>query len=114
MVLVALRILVGIAALQLSELGHLGADCAEQAGLIVHEPDADDAREREPGHECPPGCPNCHHVHAGNASLVPRLTPPLVIMLDSILIELPTVADLPPGPPLPTVFRPPRLELASA
>lgn len=115
MVLVALRILVGIAAFQLSELGHLGADLAEQAGLVVHEPDADDARESEPGHDCPPGCPKCHHVHAGNASLIPWLTPPapLAAMLESVLMELPPLVEAPPGPPLPSVFRPPRRAIVS-
>lgn len=116
LVLIALRILVGIAAFQLSELGHLGADIAEQAGLVVHEPDADDARESEPGHDCPPGCPTCHHVHASNASLIPWLTPPapLAARLESILMELPPVAEAPPGPALPSVFRPPRRALVSA
>ena len=116
LVLVALRILVGVATFQISELGHLGADLAEYAGLVVHEPDADDAREDEPGHDCPPGCPTCHHVHVGNASLLPWLTPPapLATTLDYVLAELPPVAEAPLGPPLPSVFRPPRRVLLSA
>ena len=114
-VLVALRILVSLAAFQVSELGHFGVDLAEHAGLIVHAHDADDAREEEPGHDCPPGCPKCHHVHASNASLTPWMTPPapLAAMLDSILADFPSVAEAPRGPPLPSLFRPPRRHPAS-
>ena len=114
-VLVTLRFLVSLAVLQVSELGHFGVDLAEHVGLLVHAPDADDAREDEPGHDCPPGCPKCHHVHASNASLTPRLTSsaPLAPMLDSLLAEFPSVAEAPRGPPLPSLFRPPRRHSAS-
>jgi hypothetical protein len=113
--LVALRILVSLAVFQVSELGHFGVELAEHVGLIVHAHDEDDAREEEPGHDCPPGCPKCHHVHASNASLTPWMTPPapLAAMLDIILAEFPTVAEAPRGPPLPSLFRPPRRHSAS-
>lgn len=114
--IVVLRAFIGLAVFQISEIGHFGADLAEHVGLIIHVPDADDAREEEPGHDCPPGCPKCHHVHACNAALTTWLTPPapLATVLDAVIVEFPPVANAPPGPPLPSVFRPPRHLLASA
>lgn len=115
LLVIALRIFVGLAVFQLSEVGHFGVELAEHVGLVEHVHDADDAREEEPGHDCPPGCPKCHHVHASNASLVPWMTPPapLAAMLDGILAEFPSIAEAPRGPPLPCLFRPPRRAIAS-
>lgn len=112
--LVALRALVGIAAFQLSEIAHFGADLAADAGVLVHPPDADDDRENEPGHDCPPGCPKCHHVHSTNAALIPRMLPSGAprTMFDGIVVDFPPVAGAPSGPPLSSLFRPPRTTLS--
>lgn len=47
---------------EFSGLAHTGLDVFESLNGIAHH-DADDCDD-EQGHECPPGCPNCHCWHA--------------------------------------------------
>jgi hypothetical protein len=65
-----LRLLLALVTLELSGLAHAGADAYQAAaGFAQHDQDCDD---EEAGHECPPGCPNCHCVHAALVLAQPR------------------------------------------
>jgi len=99
-----------VASFQLSNVGHFASDVV-QVLTVGHHHDVPDDDEDDPGHECPPGCPNCHHVHPGGASLpqyaestpsvapIPRRSPERWLADD----------DVPPGPQLPSIYRPPRV-----
>lgn len=110
-VLVALlQVLIGLASFQIAELGHFTAEVAEEAGLIPAVQLPDDPRENEPGHECPPGCPKCHHVHPSNAAIpwwaLPA--PSTWVVLDFIVVDFPAIVGAPLELPPMQVYRPPR------
>src|SRR5579872_2040989 len=69
------QVFVVTSSFQLSGLGHFGRDLAQviTVGHLHHE--GRDQDEDEPGHDCPPGCPNCHHVHLSGAALQPAPGP---------------------------------------
>ena len=69
-----------------------------------------DEAENDPNHQCPPGCPTCHHVHFSGASLPATVSLPVtwVPMSQGHVTEWMPSAYAPAGPELPSVFRPPK------
>ena len=110
--MIAFRVLLAVSAFQLAELAHFGGDLAEEAGWAEHPGAHDDNSETEskPDHSCPPGCPDCHHVHPGNAALTTGLVTPLMLvgLGEGAIVAIPSCPDAPRSPPLPSLFRPPR------
>jgi len=107
---VLLRLLVLLVATELSGATHALIDAASSAGgTALHDDDCDD----EAGHECPPGCPNCHCTHGARVS-VAFSAPRVEVQLE----EVPTLHDeggfvpldgLPPkSADLARLYRPPR------
>lgn len=103
----AFRAIVVLLAVQLSGMGHAAAD------LLFLGDDASehgDCSSEEPGRDCPPGCPTCHHANGGVGALPRQQTffampePPRETVLFT-----PAEADAPRGPDLPSIFRPPKL-----
>jgi hypothetical protein len=105
-----LQVLAVLASLQLSGVGHFVRDLVQVISIGEHHHDDDDGDEDEPGHECPPGCPNCHHVHLSGASL--SAAAPVAGFVSPREASLGFAGDsdddAPPGPALPSVYRPPR------
>ena len=103
-----LRLLAVLSIFQLSGAAHLAGDAFEYA--LTREHHDDDDCERENGHECPPGCPTCHQVHALNASLPPAVSVNLswTPMTDGEVVEWLVAADAPPSLAPAPLFRPPR------
>jgi hypothetical protein len=99
-----------VASFQLSAVGHFVSDIAQVIAVGHHQHDGDaDSDEDDPGHECPPGCPNCHHVHLSGASLPPAAF--AVSFLPAAEASAPSKGvgdEAPPAPQLPSVYRPPR------
>jgi hypothetical protein len=58
-------------AAELSGLTHAALDVS--ASLLGAQHTSSDCDDSEGGHECPPGCPNCHCWHAGTPSPPPVL-----------------------------------------
>jgi hypothetical protein len=105
-----LQLLTVLASFQLSGIAHFARDLVQVISVGEHHHDDGDDDEDEPGHECPPGCPNCHHVHLSGAALSPSAPIADFVPLRN---ALPGFArdngdDAPPGPALPSVYRPPR------
>jgi len=103
-----LRVLALVSLFQLSGAPHLAGDAFEYA--LTGEHHDDDEREQDDGHECPPGCPTCHHVHALNASLPPAIAVDLswTPMTDGVVVEWRVADDAPASLPPSPLFRPPR------
>jgi len=99
-----------ISAFQLSSIGHFASDVVQMLTEGHHHHDSADGDEDQPGHECPPGCPNCHHVHPGGASVPPASDALLAVLSPPAASRAPRLAveHAPAGPSLPSVFRPPR------
>lgn len=97
-----------LASFQLSSVGHFARDLAQLVTVGHHQHDDDDD-ESVPGHECPAGCPNCHHVHSSGAGL-PGAS--VTSVLGPVPVAAPCRSDVddlaPPSPQLPSVYRPPR------
>lgn len=103
-----LRIVVGVLlTFHVSGAAHLMGDLVEIATHGAHPPVDDDEQEDGP---CRPGSPTCHHAHPGSAPL--SFGGP-----GGALVERPAPCpvaapswndDVPAGPSLPTVFRPPK------
>ena len=109
LLLAGFRLFAVVAAFQLSGAAHLAGDLVEELTFGQH-PDVQDDGEDDPNHECPPGCPTCHHVHMSGASL-PLTTiavPAWVPMTDGKVAVCLLADDAPSGPALPGVYRPPR------
>lgn len=65
----ALRVIAVLLSLEFSGAAHAALDGYEAlTGVTQH---ADDDCEDEAGHECAPGCPNCHCWHAGLPTVPP-------------------------------------------
>jgi hypothetical protein len=96
-----------VAVFQVSGAAHLAGDLVEYVTLGQHVVDED---ENDPNHQCPPGCPTCHHVHFSGASLPATVSLPLtwVPMSEGHVAEWVRSADAPADPGLPSVFRPPK------
>ena len=109
---VGLRALVLLFALEFSGLSHAALDVACSLAGSTHATD-DDCDSDDPGHECPPGCPNCHCWHAGALSLPLGIEPGrrIVLRLTAQLGFVP-VTSMPLGnADLDAVYRPPRAPL---
>lgn len=95
---------------ELSGLAHTGLDVFESLnGLAQH--DADDCDDGK-GHECPPGCPNCHCWHAA-PSVVATLQlvgheGPLVATVAAKVSTVPYTGRQPAGAHPHCPYRPPR------
>lgn len=104
-----LRLLSVVVAFQLSEVVHFADDVFE---LVTTGHHADDVTEDEsdPDHDCPPGCPTCHHVHFSGASLPPADDVILVwtAMTEGRARTWDPAETAPSPPPLGSVYRPPR------
>lgn len=116
-VLVAvLRLIALLVATELSGVAHALLDVAASAAGVEHP--RDDCDDEEAGHECPPGCPNCHCTHGAIAQLAPRTTPPpeqQLTVLHPVRLEagfVPRDAMPPQGADLTRLYRPPRAALA--
>jgi hypothetical protein len=116
-VLVALlRLVALLVATELSGVAHAALDTVAWAAGIEHP--QDDCEDEESGHECPPGCPNCHCVHGAVVQLAPRgaLRPELrlasvhPVQHEAGFVPLDTVP--PKGPDLTPLYRPPRTHVA--
>jgi hypothetical protein len=107
--LVAARVLAAIVFVQLSGLGHVAGDIVEVL-TIGHHHDTSNERDDDSDHPCPPGCPTCHHVHPGGASLPPEIAPAVaaIPLLDVPAVNALASSDAPRGPPRPAIYRPPR------
>jgi hypothetical protein len=99
-----LRVCVLAGSFQLSGLAHLTSDLVAIA-IDGHHPDlADDCDE----HNCPPGCPSCHHAHSGAVPLA-SLGPSLSAVLAAIeVLPHPATQSPPPERSLAPPDRPPR------
>jgi hypothetical protein len=104
------QILSIVASFQISTVGHFVRDFVQVLSDGRHHHEDPDQDEDDPGHECPPGCPNCRHVHLSGASVpvapIAALSdaPPIVASAQ----RRSTAEDAPPGPQLPSIYRPPR------
>jgi len=104
------RLLIVACTLQLSGGSHLlvNALCGADAACIdiCAGPCDDDADD----HGCPPGCPDCSCPHGRLPSLPPSLEPTLPARLAWDLRDAwtPYRPGVPPSPPLPSLYRPPR------
>ena len=107
----ALRLVVGLVSLQLSEVLGLAAEM----GLRFSDSEADDCCSDCPlekdGKECPPGCPNCHCAHGSLAlpTAMESSTAPAASDSDDDVETAPYEASVPRAPPLPGIYRPPRV-----
>ncbi|MEY4508649.1 MAG: hypothetical protein RLZZ450_771 [Pseudomonadota bacterium] len=117
-VLVALlRLVALLVATELSGAAHAVLDVAASAVGVEHP--RDDCDDEEAGHECPPGCPNCHCAHGAVVQLVPRGEARPALRLALLHPErdeagfVPLDAMPPKGADLTPLYRPPRAALAS-
>jgi hypothetical protein len=96
-----------LVALQLSSVVHLAFDLLQDCDEIA---DCDDCPNEQPGHDCPPGCPNCHCAHPGIASLpaATALSPFPSTPARNAWTARGGAVDAPAAPYLPGLFRPPR------
>jgi hypothetical protein len=106
----AFRFLAIVASLQVSGAPHLLGDAVELV-TVGHHPDESPPHEDDPNHECPPGCPTCHHVHAGSLSLpvqVPTPTSFVPRVINPRIVVIAYDGDAPDGPDPISIYRPPR------
>src|SRR5213075_506222 len=108
LLLVVLRSLLLVFTLQFSGVVHDVADFVEAVTAapdrVAHEQCPADG----PCNDCPPGCPNCH-CPAALGSLAPAA--PIAVLPQVLVLSLaPSLYETqaPPGPELPSLFRPPR------
>lgn len=95
---------------ELSGAAHLALDGVELLSGAEHHQEQHDCDDEESGHECPPGCLNCHCAHAAVLAVSGRYE----AHYQAVLIE----PDLPSAPlredvrPKQTardsIYRPPR------
>jgi hypothetical protein len=107
-VLVALRALLVIFALQLSGAIHDISDFVEVAAASPEKADHEQCPVDGPCNDCPPGCPNCHCA-AALGSVAPSA--PMAAMPALLASTLPASlaeTQAPRGPDLPGLFRPPQ------
>lgn len=109
---VVLRLLSLLVVTELSGAAHALLDVA--ARLAGTEHPHDDCDDEEAGHECPPGCPNCHCAHGAVAQLAARSEPrvelepsvPWVFCNDAGFV--PRAELRPQGADRTRLYRPPR------
>jgi len=109
---VVLRLLALLVATELSGAAHALLDVA--AGIAGIEHPRDDCDDEEAGHECPPGCPNCHCAHGAVAQSAAR-SEPRVELGSTVLLALRSEAGFVPRDAMPPkgadprrLYRPPR------
>ena len=73
-----------IGVVQISGLAHIAADVVAMVDE-GHHPDGDDCDE----HDCPPGCPSCHHAHGGAIPVAPAIVS---------LLPTPSLNEVSPSP----------------
>jgi hypothetical protein len=107
-VALALRALVLLFAAELSGLTHAALDISASLSGAQHA--ASDCDDTEGGHECPPGCPNCHCWHAGTPAPQPAIARDLVRIASSVHEAglVPYSGQAPSGADPASVYRPPR------
>jgi hypothetical protein len=105
--LATFRVFTAITLFQFSGGAHVAGDLVEYVRSGDHIVEAD---EEDPDHDCPPGCPKCHHVHYSWASLPPTLLPPVswVPIGEGHVVSGLIVHERPRNPLPGSVFRPPR------
>jgi hypothetical protein len=103
------RVFTAVTLFQLSGGAHVACDVFEYLRFGDHLVEAEE-QENDPSHDCPPGCPTCHHVHYSWASLPPALLPPVSwLPLGNGHLVAGLAAYETPSKRLPvSVFRPPR------
>ncbi len=104
-----LQVLTVLVSVQLSGVVHFVRDLVQVVSVGEHHHDDSDDDDAA-GHECPPGCPNCHHAHQSGASLSRSAAATDFVPPREASLRLGCDGDDegPPGPPLPSVYRPPR------
>jgi len=113
LVVVAMRLIVGLTAVQITGVPHAVADVvAVIQGADEHESEHEDCPNDDDGRECPPGCPSCHCAHAMSAlpSLGPALVPDPLVAIEVAIA--PYEARWRPGPEPAALYRPPRTACA--
>ncbi len=114
-VVVVLRLIVAMTAVQITGIPHVAADMIVAMQSDDHE---DHSHENCPndddGRQCPPGCPSCHCTHAMSA--LPVAAPPTVLdrLIPMEMAIAPYKAQGPPNPDPITLYRPPRMIRASS
>lgn len=109
--LIVLRMLALLMTIELSGLAHLTLDTCELLGVVDQHQDHDDCEDEEAGHECPPGCLNCHCAHA---AVLVVAAPHFEVScrattLEPQLLAFPSRALLYPGATeRESIYRPPR------
>ncbi|MFO0677683.1 MAG: hypothetical protein U0169_14200 [Polyangiaceae bacterium] len=102
-VVALMRVAVVLGAVNVSGFVHVASDVVT---LVAHG----DSHEEEDcdAHDCPPGCPSCHHVHSGGA-LPLAATDFVLAAFDPGSELLPPPSSVPPPEgALRSVDRPPR------
>jgi len=103
---VVLRLVLLAAAVQLSGVGHALTDAALLAFDVEHQ-DQECPPDR-PCDDCPPGCPNCHCPNTLR-TVVPQLGVEIAAIGPIVNSGASTAArQVPSGPDLPSLYRPPR------
>ena len=104
----ALHLLVLLFSAELSGMTHAALDVS--ASLFGAQHDAGDCDDAEGGHECPPGCPNCHCWHAGTPSPPPALErgPVAIVTVTCDASFVPYRTPATAGADPASVYRPPR------
>lgn len=103
------RCLAVFIALQVSGVGHLLIDVASRYSNDTHSvTDCDD-----PGRPCAPECPSCHCHHPTSVSVpTSNLTELLPVLASVSELASFNTQEAPHGPAPPSVYRPPRANLA--
>lgn len=105
---IVLRALVVLLAGELSGVGHMAADlCVSLDGSEHHLADCSD----EEGHECPPGCPDCHSWRGAAGPTTARhpiSKPAPVALISKPRSTTPYAARAPSETDPDSVYRPPR------
>ena len=104
---VLLRLVALLVCTELSGAAHAVLDVTASFRGDAHP---DDDCDQEAGHECPPGCPNCHCTHGGVSLSAPRMEVRLRVLSPErnpagflpLYVSPPKPADLTP------LYRPPR------
>ena len=116
LLVLALRVLVAMVSLQVSGVPAAAVEMGFRMDESVDDCCNDCPMEKD-GKECPPGCPNCHCTHGSVAlpTVTEKSGPPTTASVDSDAEEpAPYEASVPRAPPLPGVYRPPRVISSTA
>jgi hypothetical protein len=104
---VLVQVLALAISMQLSGVGHVVTDLVLAAQGVAH--DEGDCPVEKNGHECPPGCPDCHCTHGGMPSLPPTLDVLACVLAIHEVLAWSRASDTVPSPDRASIFRPPRL-----